>query len=151
MLTKDEAMEASQDTFLKVYGKIDQFEKNAKLSTWIYKIAYRTGLDYLKKRRNYVNIEDMSHRELGSDSAEVSKHIEDNDLRKSVQKLIKKLKKDEGLILRLFYLEELSIKEINQITEQSVSNIKIKLFRARKKLKELIENNNEYHLQEYIR
>ena len=49
MLHDHEAAEASQDTFIKVYRSINRFESNSKLTTWIYKIAYRTGLDYLKK------------------------------------------------------------------------------------------------------
>ncbi len=150
MLHPHEAAEASQDTFIKVYKNIKRFEQNSKLSTWIYKIAYRTGLDYIKKRRKHTSFDDVDYDSRFGAEAYVDQQLDREDLNQSLDKLLQQLKGDEAAILRLFYFDEMNIHEVSKITALSVSNVKVKLYRARKKMKELIEKDKSYNFKEYI-
>lgn len=150
MLHPHEAAEASQDTFIKVYKNIKRFEQNSKLSTWIYKIAYRTGLDYIKKRRKHTSFDDVDYDSRFGAEAHVDQQLDREDLNQSLDKLLQQLKGDEAAILRLFYFDEMNIHEVSKITALSVSNVKVKLYRARKKMKELIEKDKSYNFKEYI-
>jgi RNA polymerase sigma-70 factor (ECF subfamily) len=126
---KEEAEEATQDSFLKVFKALPTYTPNGKLTTWMYTVAYRTSLDYLKKRKHTEEIspESGGTYEFG---AELLNKERDHEL----SLLINKLPPEEAGLIRLFYLEEQSIKEIAKELDYSESNVKVKLYRARKAL-----------------
>lgn len=143
---KPEAQEAAQDTFIKVYKSIKSYKEDSKLSSWMYKIAYRTSLDYLRKRKKTQDVDDVAF-SLGSDEKNAQEDLEQNEYSSALLKLVNQLPADEAGLIRMYYLEELSIKELEEISGLSQSNIKVKLFRARNKLKEMVYDRE--HLAEY--
>ncbi len=137
-----DAEEAAQDTFIKVFRSIAQFNGSSKFSTWLYRIAYRTGLDYLKKRRRFESIDAaaISEKYIAID-AEGLKSIQNAELTNYLHEALNKLKPEDAAIVRLFYLKELSLREIADVTTMSESNIKVRLFRARKTLRKITKEN----------
>ena len=150
MLYEHEAVEACQDTFLKAFRHIKKFEGNSKLSTWLYRIAYCTGLDYLKKRKRTVDIQEVTADSTMTQGEAVTDLLNQQDLSGALSRLMTQLRSDEAGILRMYYFDEMTIKEISAITSLSEANLKVKLYRARKKLKEQIELHKAQHLREYI-
>ena len=136
MLHPHEADEAAQDSFLKMYRSIHSFNGQSKLSTWLYAITYRTGLDYLKKRKIKEDINDHVHDSSLSVIEEAPYIIEGQEKSGAINRLLQELKPEDAALIRMFYLEELNLKEICKITHQSESNIKVRLFRCRKQLKD---------------
>jgi RNA polymerase sigma-70 factor (ECF subfamily) len=140
--SRESAEEAAQDAFVKAYRKLHLFERRSSFKTWLYRITYRTAVDYSRKRAMHFEDTDevVERKYMASDEAgPLQKMIQDEkgDL---ILEGIRKLKPDLATIITLFYLEEKSVKEIGKIMRQSESNIKIKLFRARKQLKEIFVN-----------
>ena len=131
---REEAEEATQDAFLKMYRALPDFHFESKFSTWFYRIVYRTALTALRQQRPTVDYEtyctDLTTDELDSASA----WLERKDRKKVVAQALKQLPSDVALLLTLFYLEECTIEEIHQITGYTETNVKTKLFRARKHL-----------------
>ena len=131
---REEAEEATQDAFLKMYRALPDFHFESRFSTWFYRIVYRTALTALRQQRPTVDYEayctDLTTDELDSASA----WLERKDRKKVVAQALKQLPSDESLLLTLFYLEECTIEEIHQITGYTETNVKTKLFRARKHL-----------------
>lgn len=133
---REEAEEVTQDTFLKAYNSLANFRGEAKLGTWLYKIAYRKSLDSLRKHKN---IPYMDYDVLIADT---EMHTVENALeslmteeRKAIlKKSIAKLGEEEAAIISLYYFDELSVKEICSITDLSEQNVKVKLYRSRKRL-----------------
>ena len=144
MLRTHEAEEATQDTFIKIYKNIDQYNGNSKLTTWMYRIAYRTGLDYLKRRKNHRSLDESLNEEPFADSIEP---MALSDMRNWIDRELNKLDPKDAALVRLYYLNEYSIQEVADITGISISNVKIKLFRSRKKLK---SNLNQLKLTDLI-
>lgn len=134
----DEAQEAAQDTFIKMHKSLATFNEGSKFSSWLYKIAYRTSLDYLRKRKQTVDIDAVGF-SLESEGENQEGVMIQSELSQELLKAIKYLNPDEAGIIRMFYLEEMTIKELAKITGNSVSNVKVKLFRGRKKLAEIIK------------
>ncbi|WP_072304940.1 RNA polymerase sigma factor [Cellulophaga fucicola] len=138
---KEEAEEVAQDAFVKAYIKLDKFKGDAKFSTWLYKVVYNTSLDKLKKLKKnalVVPIENVTERNLHTiDNA--LEQMQDKERTAAIQECIALLAADESALLTLFYFEELSLKEIAKITAIPVNNLKVKLFRSRKKLAAIIE------------
>ncbi len=144
----EEAEEVAQDTFLKVYKALPGFKGDSKFSTWVYKIAYNRSLDYVKRlgrvpettlieeyaEHNKANLED------------VMDQFEMDDRKYTLKKAMKKLPPDYATILTLHYFEELSLKEISKVMDASPDTLKVKLFRARKRLGGILKDK----LQEKI-
>jgi len=139
---KEEAEEVSQDSFVKAYKNLASFKGDSKFSTWIYKIAYYASLDVVKKNKRLVYSEDIDNireGELGSVQDSL-KCLEEKERKEVINKALLKLPGEERVILTLFYFENLSIKEISKVVNLSEDNIKVKLFRSRKKLASILKN-----------
>lgn len=137
----EEAEEVAQDSFIKAFDSLSTFRGEAKFSTWLYRIVYHKALDRIKKNRREQTYEIIE--EITDDSLD---HIENglefmlSEERSAViNKCIRMLPEDEAAIISLYYFEEQSVKEIAQVTSLTEDNIKIKLYRSRKKLFTLLE------------
>ena len=145
---KEEAEEIAQDTFIKAYQSIASFRGESKFSSWLYSIAYRKALDSIRKNKKYKAAE--LNEEITEGSIEIIENgltfLEDKERKKMIQQCIMKLPEQEAAIITLFYFEEQSIKEIAKITQLSEDNIKVKLYRSRKKMFTLIKNFEEFKM-----
>lgn len=137
----EEAEEVAQDAFVKAYAKLNKFKGDSKFSTWLYKVVYNTSLDKLKKLKKdalVVPIENVTERSLHTiDNA--LEQMQQTELTLAIKECIALLPADESALLTLFYFDEMSLKEIAEVTATSVNNLKVKLFRSRKKLAAIIE------------
>ena len=142
---KEEAEEVTQDTFLKAYGSLSKFKGDSKFSTWLYKVAYHSSLDYLRKRKRSIRteaIDDYTVNKLVShenilDAMEVAED------RMRIKKGIQELSGDDGILITLHYFEELSLSEISKIMDSNANTVKVRLFRARKRLAKILKYSLE--------
>ena len=141
----EEAEEVSQDTFIKVFKGIDNFKSDSKLSTWIYRITYNSCLDRLKsKRREFMTEEIDEHN--ANKIGEVGNAFEvlaQKEREEAIRECLAKLPPDDAALLTLFYFEEKKLQEIEKITDLSVNTIKVRLFRARKRLAGIMQDHLE--------
>lgn len=135
---REDAEDILQESFLKAYQQIHAFEYKSKFSTWLYTIVYRTALAKLPgKKVELFTIDDETHENYVADeTSNAIESLETMDEQKYVKEAIQRLPQGEALLITLYYLNENSLKEIEQITGLNMNNIKIKLFRARKKLEQ---------------
>jgi len=133
---REEAEEISQDSFVKAYKNLSSFKGESKFSTWVYKIAYYASLDAVKRNKRFSNNENIDDLKIGnlSEIQGALEYLHEKERKKVISKALLKLNEDERTILTLFYFEELPIKEISKIINLSEDNIKVKLYRSRKKL-----------------
>jgi len=139
---REEAEEVAQDVFVKAFKNLKNFKGDSKFSTWIYKIAYYASLDELKRNKRQIrseNIDTFKERNVGN-TDDALKFLHDKERKQIINDALFKLNEDERVIITLYYFEELPIKEISKVVDLSVDNIKIKLFRSRKKLAGLLKN-----------
>jgi RNA polymerase sigma factor (sigma-70 family) len=142
---REESEEVSQDTFIKVYKSLSKFNGESKFSTWIYRIAYNTCLDRIKKNSKYnnnVEINEITSNEI-SHTESIFDSLENKERSIIVKQCMDKLPEDERIIIHLFYFEELNLKEIVEIVSMTEGNMKVKLFRARKKLFSIFKESVE--------
>jgi RNA polymerase sigma factor (sigma-70 family) len=129
LLSRNESEEATQDAIMKAVKAIETYDQKSSIKAWCYTIAYRTAIDYKRKIKYTTSLDnnDFLVSDLSTDH-----QIESVDTSKSLNSLLLHLDDESKLIVTLYYLEEKSIKEVCDITQMAESNIKIKLFRARK-------------------
>ncbi len=136
MKKPEEAEEMAQDTFIKAFHKIDSYEGKSKFSTWLYSITYNACISELRKRR--IEFKSLDDRQI-SDQDEQRMHDYYRENRKEDQEkylalAMEKLPEDDQVLVTLYYYENQSMDEISVITGLTVSNIKVKIHRARKRM-----------------
>lgn len=148
---REEAEEVSQDTFIKTYNSLHKFKGDSKFSTWIYKVAYNSCLDRIKKNKKYLNDVEINeyteHQVKTMENAfDVLVEEERNQL---IQNCLLLLPSEESFLLTLYYFEEQSLDEIATIVGLTPNNVKVKLFRSRKKLASILKERLEPETIEY--
>lgn len=144
----EDAEEIAQDVFLKVYDKLEGFRGDSKFSTWLYRIAYNAAISKTRKRRLEVEaLDEFTISNYSDDEViEELERIEAEKRQKLLNEALEKLTDDDYLIIKMFYLKEMSVKDISVVNGLSQANIKVKLHRIRKKIygymKNSIEKNN---------
>jgi RNA polymerase sigma-70 factor (ECF subfamily) len=131
---KQTAEEIVQDAFLKAFKNIKKFQKRSKFSTWFYKIVLNEARSRLRKKKIptwSLNTENLDETHISDVNHAVS-NLRLEDQKKHINHALGKLSPKESLLLRLFYLDEKDVKEIQEITGLTKSNIKTILFRSRK-------------------
>ena len=142
---REEAEEVSQDTFIKAYKNLKNFKGDSKFSTWLYRIAYHACLDNLKKNKKHntsFEINEVTFNQIKS-VEDTLQTIERKERAQILDDCLLQLQDDERSLIWMFYYEELSLKEIIEVTSMSEANIKVKLHRARKKLLTIVKENVE--------
>lgn len=128
---REEAEDVVQETFIKVFNKIDTFQEKSGLYTWIYAIALNLSRDRIRIKQDILELKDEW---IGNE--DVESQVEMNIDRELLRKEIFTMNSLYREILVLFYFEELSIKEISNLLNEKEGTIKSKLFRGRSILKE---------------
>ncbi len=127
------AEEIAQDAFVKAYVSLDKFRKEAGFSTWIYRITYNTAVSETRKKKyKTYNTERIEQPE------DVEKTEEEEKQYQLLERAVAALAPKDQLIITLYYFEKMKLEQISEITGLTVSNVKVKLFRIRQKLKEVI-------------
>ncbi|MEB2777084.1 RNA polymerase sigma factor [Algoriphagus sp. D3-2-R+10] len=148
---REEAEEASQDAFMKAFHSLKTFEGKSKFTTWLYKIVYNEALGRLRKSKNYtIQLDEVEETASSSvDYLDGLKSLQLIERKELIQRGLDAMKPAESAVLTLFYLEEQSIKEIEEIMGLTSSHVKILLHRGRKSLLESLQkitNSELIHL-----
>lgn len=148
---REEAEEISQDTFIKIYNSLNKFKGDSKFSTWIYKIAYNTCLDRLKKNKkeeNTISIDEFSDYLVKTLDNALSA-LEDKERKQTIQNCLNLLSREESFLLTLYYFDNQNLDEIAKIMDINSNNAKVKLFRSRKKLAVILKKQLEPEILDY--
>lgn len=135
LLNREDAEEIAQDVFVKAYKNLASFKGASAFSTWLYRIAVNTALNK-KKIKTFATsvIEENFEHEQHTDIDGLMNQYENNDRKKFVQIAMEQLREDERICLTMYYLNELQVNEIHELTGFSIANIKVLLYRGRKNL-----------------
>ena len=150
-LVKDEwvADDLIQETFIKVQKNLNQLKDETKLSSWIFKIAYNLCQDHFRKRSRSAKRERGPTEERQFLAIPLfQKEFEQHQMGECVRSKIRLLPESYQSVLVLFDLMEFSHQEIAEIIDISVKNVKVRLYRARRKLKTILEEDCEFEVDE---
>lgn len=150
---REDAEEIAQDCFVKAYHSLASFQQQSKFSTWLYSIVYTTAMTSLRKKRvetSSIHDED-ENLQIDIQTAVVDTNQAENNSRSFyLNQAIAQLLPDDAAVLTLFYKGEQSIEEISQALGIETNAVKVKLFRARQRLKEKLERNLKHEAKELI-
>jgi len=145
-----DAEEAFADVFAKVWKYAGQFKRDAKITTWLYRIATNTARDYLRSRvsRRHIKVESLERSdgttlEIASPAylnpeESVIASVEHNRM----LSMLSELSYDDRMLIVLHHLQEMDYDEVCLVTGIAPKNLKVRLFRARQQLRKLCEKNS---------
>lgn len=142
-LQKEDAEDVLQETFIKTYKNINDFDVSLKFSSWIYRIAHNETINFLRKTkvlRNAIN-NVFNEEEMENLVSEVSQEedFQKKDLKKNIQEILNLMEDKYKTVLVLKFIEEKSYKEISDILQKPMGTIATLINRAKKQFKELSE------------
>ena len=132
-----------QNTFIKIYQKIDAFKEESTLFTWLYKIASNEALQYLDKEKKMPRIGMESAKDYME--SQINLHADPNaeEIQILLQKAIHTLPEKQRLVFNLRYYDEIPYEEISQIVEMSVGTLKTNYHYAKQKIEIYIKEHYE--------
>jgi RNA polymerase sigma-70 factor, ECF subfamily len=173
----DDAEDSLQEAFIKFYRAViqKQFEGRSKLSTYFYTIVYNTALDFYKKKKKTafsmisIDVNESTFKE-GDELTSAFKHsmidkdilpesidantdkvISGNEIQRIINSFIEHIPEQYSIILNMFYINELSHKEICDILGLPLGTVKNRIFRAKEKIKEtILKRYSEDEILQYI-
>lgn len=135
----------AQEVFLKAYNAINDFKGKSSFSTWIYRIAVNTSLNYIKsnKRHQHKSLDDdppEKYNLISNNLSDIELFIERQELSKKIEEAIGSLNHEQKTIFVLRDVEGLSYEEIGKILDCPSGTVRSRLFRARRELRSKLEN-----------
>jgi len=134
--SREDAEEIAMDAFVKVYQSLKGFKGEAKFSTWLYRIVYNTAISFKRRKKTEtIPMNDFLVENFSEDDFDRGlQHLDTEDQARLVKMVMESLPGEDAALMDLFYRNEMSIDEISRITSLTVSNVKVKLHRIRKRI-----------------
>jgi RNA polymerase sigma-70 factor (ECF subfamily) len=147
-----EAEDLTQETFLRAYHRRDALREEAAKTAWLYRIATHASLDRLRQYARRAPMEsdtDLDEVDLAaSDSPSLQETIEQDEMSECVQRYLNSLSDSYRAVILLYDMHELTAPEIAQLLGESLATIKIRLHRARLKLRAALKDGCEFSYDE---
>lgn len=145
---REDAEEVAQDAFMQAFGALKSFNAESKFTTWFYRIVFNAALMQKRKHKvESVDIQNSSEAFLVRHSSDSAEDLQKNERKTAIQKALRNLSAEDTAMITLFYLKELSLEEIAEITKISAETAKVKIHRARKRL----ANEMKKHLRDEVK
>lgn len=145
-----DAQDITQEVFVKGFFSLDKYRGESTFFSWIYRIAYNESISFLRKKNKKSSLSFIDNIEYNTHPDMFASLTEDNGVHLKIEQeeqfiklkyAIAELEAEEQFLIVHFYYKQCSIKELETITGLGASNIKVKLFRAKKRLATLMKAN----------
>lgn len=146
---REEAADMAQETFLRAYRALDSFQTDKPLAPWLCRIAINLSLNRLKRRRPTVSLDDeqLGLEEAAFDipdsAAEPQAQMLRHEQQQTLRQAILALPPEQRAVIELRHFQEQSYEEIADSLGLSLANVKSRLFRGRKKLRQILEKRGD--------
>jgi RNA polymerase sigma-70 factor (ECF subfamily) len=136
----EDASDFAQEVFLKVYRNLSRFEGRSRFSTWLYKIAYNTAVNGVNRRKEYRSLAEEENEIAASDRDSPERQLIRSAARDAVLASVRELPERYRVCIDLFFFYDCSYQEIEAITGFPVNTVKSHVHRAKKLLREKLED-----------
>ena len=133
------AEDISQDVFVYILLNKEQYDFKYSFKTYLYMIAKCRAINYIKKEKKIIKID---YENLYIEDNNLEEIVYKNEENQKIRKVINKLKPDYQAVIYLVFLEGLKYKEVAKIMNKNIGQIKVMLYRAKRKLKEYLEKED---------
>ena len=138
-LSEEEVEDVAAETFMAAYGALGRYSGRSELSTWLWSIAYRQAISYLRKNRRLTRLDDEIERQIPDGrGGEPLSGVLEGETEQLVWKAVERLPRLWAMAVILYYREEKTVAHIAKIMQTNDNTVKTWLHRAREKLREAL-------------
>jgi RNA polymerase sigma-70 factor (ECF subfamily) len=137
----DDAADLLQNTFLKAWQSLELFRGDAKLSTWLYKIAVNESLSFLSRERKHNNLSLDDQESALANAIEADAYFDGDELQKKLRKAVVTLPEKQRIVFNMKYFDEMKYEDMSAILGTSVGALKASYHLAVKKIENFFEEN----------
>ena len=141
VLSHDDTNDLLQNTFIKAWTNIDLFRGDAKLSTWLYRIAMNESITFLNKQRAQNNISIDDQDTFIIDKLETDGYFDGDEAQLKLQKAISSLPDKQRAVFNARYYDEMPYEKMSEIMKTSVGALKASYHHAAKKIEDFLNNH----------
>lgn len=141
VLNHDDTDDVLQNTFIKIFRHLKNFNGDSKIFSWIYRIATNEALTFLKQKSKLSGISSETLQNKTLDNLEADVFFDGNEIQLKLQKAVALLPEKQQLIFKMKYFEELKYEEISEILGTSVGGLKASYHIAVKKIETYVSTN----------
>ncbi len=136
---RDAAEDVVQDALVKAYEKLGSWRGEGSLSTWLYRIVYTTAVSSLRRPQGFFEAQGIEEARIAANTAEEEGEwgVTEENIAK-MRRALERLSPLDRTLVNLFYIEERSVREVATICGESEGNVKTRLYRARGRLRNLM-------------
>jgi len=134
---REDAQEIAQDAFVKALKSLVSFNRTSKFTTWFYRIVHNMSISHIRKANIRFDSIDNIPKEV--ESAGILENLNQQERKVYLEAALAELGPEDRSVLTLFYLKELSLDEMAEISSLETNTLKVRLFRARKRLGNILE------------
>ncbi|MDE6485305.1 MAG: sigma-70 family RNA polymerase sigma factor [Duncaniella sp.] len=138
----DDADDVLQNVFLKAWQNIDNFRGEAKLSTWLHKIAINESMSFLERERKHAGVSIDDEEAFLINLIEADKNIDGDELAVMLRKAIAKLPEKQRLVFNMRYFDEMKYEQMSEILGTSESALKTSYHHAVKKIEQFFRESD---------
>ncbi|MDR1779548.1 MAG: sigma-70 family RNA polymerase sigma factor [Tannerella sp.] len=140
-MTHDDTNDVVQNTFLKAWSNLDSFRGEAKVSTWLYKIAVNENITFMNKQRaaNFVSLDDIDSYLL--DKLKSDDYYIGDDLQLKFQEAINQLPEKQRLVFTMKYFDDMKYEDMSDVLGTSVGALKASYHHATKKIEAFLTDD----------
>ena len=142
VIDHDDTNDVLQNTFIKAWTNIDNFRGDAKLSTWLYKIAINESITFINKKKVQNNISLDDDDSFLVNNLEADRYFDGDEAQQKLQRAIATLPEKQRLVFNMRYYDEMKYEEMSEILGTSVGALKASYHHALKKIETFFENND---------
>ncbi len=144
---REEAEEAAQDSFIKFFESLHKLQDVDKFKSWLMSIAYRTAIDYHRKKKAPAQDLEALPQSVATDQSNPDKVLRSKQRLELLEGLFAQLSELDATLLQLYYVQDMTIRDIADTVDQSESNVKVRLMRSREVLKKKMSPNYKEELK----
>jgi len=141
VILHEDADDALQDTFLKIWKNLDKFRRESSIYTWVYRIASNEAIALVKKRKSNTGLPLENLSEYFNSSEEGGKWFDGDEAEQKLRNAILKLPEKQKLVFNLKYYEDMRYEEMSEVLNTSVGALKASYHHAVKKIEDYLTNS----------
>lgn len=146
-----QAEDIVQEAFIKAYKNLHSFRGDAAFSTWLMRIVVNESIKVIRKNKTKRESEvELKQTEDFTALNESLEQLKKQEQKKVIDLVFDKMPEREAMVLQLFYLHDYSINEMEQVLDQNAGNIKVILYRARKRFYKILSKELKYEFSSLV-
>ena len=141
VFTHEDSNDVLQNVWIKAWSNLASYRGDAKLSSWLFRIAINESINLLNKEKNQLNMDDSEFNDYMISQLQSDSYFDGDEATIKLEKAVLSLPEKQKLVFQMKYFQEMKYSEMSEILETSEGALKASYHHAVKKIEEIIQGD----------